>query len=111
MYVCMRDVVKRVDLHKNMLFRERPLVKPLSLNACYNARLIQRINFLDMCVCVCVCARERVRLCVCVCVRACVFVCVCVRVCVCVPAYACVRACVRVCVCVCVCAHARVFPS
>ena len=51
MYVCMCDVVKRVDLHKDMLFGETSLVKPESLCAYYNATLIQRINFLDMYVC------------------------------------------------------------
>ena len=45
MYVCMY-VVKRVDLHKNMLFGETSLVKPESLYAYYNAMLIQKINFL-----------------------------------------------------------------
>ena len=38
MYVCMRDVVKRVDLHKNSLFGEleTSLIKPESLYAYYN---------------------------------------------------------------------------
>ena len=40
--------MKRVDLHKNMLFGETSLEKPESLNAYYKAMLIQRINFLDM---------------------------------------------------------------
>ena len=42
------DVVKRVDLRKNMLSGETSLVKAESLYAYYNAVLIQRINFLDM---------------------------------------------------------------
>ena len=50
-YVCMCtfwDVVKRVDLHKNMLFGETSLIKAESLYAYYNAILIQKINFLNM---------------------------------------------------------------
>ena len=43
--------MKRVDLHKNMLFGETSLVKAESLYASYNAMLIQRINFLDISVC------------------------------------------------------------
>ena len=45
------DVVKHVDLRKNMLFGETSLVKPESLYAYCNAMLIQRINFLGMYVC------------------------------------------------------------
>ena len=45
------DVVKRVDLSKNMLSGETSLVKAESLYTYYNAMLIQRINFLDMYVC------------------------------------------------------------
>ena len=41
-------VVKRDDLRKNMMFRETSLVKAESLYACYNAKLIHRINFLDI---------------------------------------------------------------
>ena len=74
------DIVKRVDLRKNILFRETSLVKPVSLHAYYNAMLIHIIKLFDVCVCVCVC----------VCVRVCVRACVC--------AYACVHACVCVCV-------------
>ena len=43
------DIVKRVDLRKNMLFGETSLVKAGSLYAYFNAVLILRINFLDMC--------------------------------------------------------------
>ena len=42
------DVVKRVNLRKDMLFGETSLVKPESLYAYYNAMLIERMNFLDM---------------------------------------------------------------
>ena len=43
------DVVKRVDLRRNMLFGETSLVKPESLYAYYNAMLTQRINLPDVC--------------------------------------------------------------
>ena len=43
------DVVKRVDLRKNVLSGETSLVKAESLYACYNAMLIQTIHF--RCVC------------------------------------------------------------
>ena len=57
------DIMKCVDLRKNMLFREMSLIKPESLYAYYNSMLIQRINFLDMsanmhvlaCMHVCLC--------------------------------------------------------
>ena len=42
------DVVKRVDLRKNMLFGETSLVKAQSLYAYYNAVLFKRINYLDV---------------------------------------------------------------
>ena len=43
------DIVKCVDLRKNMLFGETSLIKAGSLYAYFNAVLIQRINFLDIC--------------------------------------------------------------
>ena len=60
------DVVKRVDLRKNMLFGKTSLVKAESVYAYYNAMSVQRINFLGVCVCVCRHA------CMCVCVYVCV---------------------------------------
>ena len=57
------DVVKHVDLRKNMLFGEISLIKAEFLDAYYNAMLIQRINFFGVCV-----GEVFVRVCACVCV-------------------------------------------
>ena len=46
------DVVKHVDLRKNMLFGETSFIKPEYLYAYYKAMLIQGINFTYIYVCV-----------------------------------------------------------
>ena len=81
------DVVKRVDLRKNMLFGETSLVKAESLYAYHNAMLIQKINFLNMyyvrmfvsmtvCIYVCVCMYVYVSLSACLpaCLSVCMYV-------------------------------------